>query len=71
MYHPFRTKEATPMTESGLMTAYINPNSVDQFRSIPGYAGAMIFGFEEQANVDLMGVLVDAWYGPGNWNPPS
>jgi hypothetical protein len=35
-----------------------------------GYAGAMVFAFEEQANVNLMGVLVDAWYGGGNWNPP-
>jgi hypothetical protein len=34
-----------------------------------GYAGAMIFGFEEQSNVELMGRLVNAWYGPGNWNP--
>ena len=36
-----------------------------------GYAGVMIFGFEEQSNVDLMGDLVNAWYGPGNWNPPE
>jgi hypothetical protein len=31
----------------------------------------MIFGFEEQANVDLMGELVNDWYASGNWNPPS
>jgi hypothetical protein len=31
----------------------------------------MLFGFEEQSNVDLMGDLVNAWYGPGNWNPPA
>ena len=36
-----------------------------------GYAGFMMFGFAEQANVEFMGVLVDAWYGPGNWNPPK
>jgi len=36
-----------------------------------GYAGLMIFGFEVQDNVDLMGQLVDDWYGPGNWNPPA
>jgi hypothetical protein len=33
-----------------------------------GYAGAMVYGFEEKSNVDLMGKLVNAWYGPGNWN---
>jgi hypothetical protein len=33
-----------------------------------GYAGIMIFGFENQANVDLMGTLVNDWYGEGNWN---
>jgi hypothetical protein len=31
----------------------------------------MIFGFEAQDNVDLMGQLVDDWYGSGNWNPPT
>lgn len=35
-----------------------------------GYAGAMMFAFEEQSNIDLMGELVNDWYGPGNWNPP-
>jgi hypothetical protein len=33
-----------------------------------GYAGAMIFAFEEQSNIDLMGQIVNDWYGPGNWN---
>ncbi len=32
------------------------------------YAGMMIFAFEDQSNVDLMGTLVNDWYGPGNWN---
>src|SRR5581483_6644060 len=36
-----------------------------------GYAGFMIFGFEDQANVDLTGTLVNDWYGAGNWNPPT
>ena len=36
-----------------------------------GYAGVMVFGFEEQSNVDLLGDLVNAWYGAGNWNPPG
>jgi Glycosyl hydrolases family 18 len=33
-----------------------------------GYAGVMVYGFEDQTNVSLMGDLVNAWYGPGNWN---
>jgi len=36
-----------------------------------GYAGIMVYAFESQANVDLMGQLVNDWYGPGNWNPPK
>lgn len=32
-----------------------------------GFGGVMIFGFESQANVDLMGDLVNDLYGPGNW----
>jgi len=32
-----------------------------------GYAGVMLYGFEDQTGVDLMGDLVDDWYGPGNW----
>lgn len=33
-----------------------------------GYGGVMIFGFENDANVTLMGQLVNDLYGPGNWN---
>ncbi len=36
-----------------------------------GYAGAMVYAFEDPANVDLMGQIVNAWYGPGNWNAPA
>ena len=36
-----------------------------------GYAGVMLFEFEARSGVDFMGELVNAWYGPGNWNPPS
>jgi hypothetical protein len=32
-----------------------------------GYAGVMIYGFEARTGVDLMGYLVDSWYGRGNW----
>ena len=35
------------------------------------YAGVMVFGFEDQANVDLTERLVNDWYGPGNWNVVS
>jgi hypothetical protein len=33
-----------------------------------GYAGVMVFAFETTDNVTLMGTLVDALLGPGNWN---
>lgn len=36
-----------------------------------GYAGFMVYDFENPANQDLMGTLVDLWCGPGNWNPAS
>lgn len=32
-----------------------------------GFGGVMIFGFESQANVTLMGQLINDLYGPGNW----
>jgi len=33
-----------------------------------GYGGIMIYAFEEQSNIDLMGTLVNDLYGQGNWN---
>lgn len=36
-----------------------------------GYVGYMIFAWGESGNTQLMGTLVDAWMGPGNWNPSS
>ena len=33
-----------------------------------GYGGIMILGFENPSNVELMGELVNDWYGSGNWN---
>ena len=38
-----------------------------QWLRAQGYAGIMLYGFEEQSGVKLMGSLVDAWYGPRNW----
>jgi hypothetical protein len=35
------------------------------------YGGAMMFEFNAQANIDLMGQIVNDWYGPGNWNKTS
>jgi hypothetical protein len=32
-----------------------------------GYAGLMLYGFEDQGGVKLMSNLVGAWYGPGSW----
>ena len=48
-----------------------DPGEDVQWLQEHGYAGFMVFGFDDQANVDLTGTLVNAWYGPGNWNPPS
>ena len=33
-----------------------------------GYEGVMVFAFQDPSNVDLMGKLVNALYGPGNWS---
>jgi hypothetical protein len=48
-----------------------DPSADVQWVKDNGYAGLMIFGFEVQDNVDLMGQLVNDWYGAGNWNPPT
>jgi hypothetical protein len=48
-----------------------NPAQDVQWLKSNGYGGAMIFGFEEDVNVNLMGTIVNGWYGPGNWNPPG
>lgn len=48
-----------------------DPTSYVQWVQANGYAGAMVYAFEQQANVDLMGQIVNAWYGVGNWNPPA
>lgn len=33
-----------------------------------GYEGVMVYGFQDQSNVTLLGSLVNDWYGDGNWN---
>lgn len=33
-----------------------------------GYAGVMAYAFQDEVNQELLGTLVDAWVGPGNWN---
>jgi hypothetical protein len=42
-----------------------------QWLRYQGYAGVMVYGFEDQSGVNLMGNLVGAWYGPGNWSKAS
>jgi hypothetical protein len=32
-----------------------------------GYAGIMVYSFENAASQQMMGQLVDGWMGPGNW----
>ena len=36
-----------------------------------GYAGFMVYAFENPANQAYLGTLVDDWMGPGNWNKNS
>ena len=48
-----------------------DPNQNVQWLKDNSYAGVMIYAFEDSSNVDLMGQLVNDWYGPGNWNPPT
>lgn len=68
---------AAGMTASSVSKSYWNqslPPSLDddvQWIKAHGYGGCMVFGFEEEANVNLMGELVNALYGPGNWNHVS
>jgi hypothetical protein len=33
-----------------------------------GYAGVMVYAFQDDPNPSLIGGLVDDWSGPGNWN---
>src|SRR6185436_6420652 len=49
----------SPSSDPGADVEWIKSN---------GYGGVMIFSFETQAYVDLMGELVNDLYGPGNWN---
>lgn len=36
-----------------------------------GYGGVMVYPFQVSDSQDLMGVLVNDWMGPGNWNKAS
>ena len=40
-----------------------------QWLKTNGYAGYMVYAWGESGNTQLMGTLVNAWMGPGNWNP--
>ncbi|WKL45887.1 glycosyl hydrolase family 18 protein [Flavobacterium pectinovorum] len=33
-----------------------------------GYEGVMVYAFQQQSNIDLLGDLVNDWNGAGNWN---
>lgn len=36
-----------------------------------GYAGVMVYAFEQKVNQQLLGELVNAWGGPGSWQPTA
>jgi hypothetical protein len=46
---------------------YVDPTAAAWVQQ-QGYAGFMAYSFEGQAGQDVMGQLVNAWMGPGNWN---
>lgn len=46
-----------------------DPTGDIQWLKTNGYAGYMVYAWGESGNTALMGTLVDAWMGPGNWNP--
>ena len=45
-----------------------SPQIAVQWLKAKGYGGVMVFNFENPANIQLMGILVSALYGPENWN---
>lgn len=45
-----------------------NPEADVQWLKGNGYAGAMVFAFQDAANQKLTQRLLTAWYGPGGWN---
>ncbi|MGE0143670.1 MAG: glycosyl hydrolase family 18 protein [Planctomycetota bacterium] len=58
-----------PRVAMGYWNQQLPPSWSDDVRWIMAhqYGGCMVFGFEDEANVNLMGKLVDELYGPGNW----
>lgn len=48
----------------------LSPNPCDDVAWLKtnGYEGVMVYAFQEDQNATLLGTLVDAWCGPGNWN---
>lgn len=71
MLPPYATAGMAPATVSKGYWSSQPPASVSEdvaWIKDNGYGGVMIFGFENEANVDLMGELVNDLYGPGNWN---
>jgi hypothetical protein len=48
-----------------------DPGPAIEWLKSNGYAGFMVYDFENPDNQALMGQLVDDWCGPGNWNKTS
>jgi hypothetical protein len=54
----------------GFWTDQASPNPVQDVAWLKanGYEGVMVYAFEAPQNAALLGTLVNAWCGPGNWN---
>jgi len=54
----------------GYQAGYSPPDPSSQIAWLKqgGYAGFMVYDFENAANQALLGKCVNAWCGPGNWN---
>lgn len=53
---------------SGQMSPSRPPSSDVSWLKENNYEGVMVYAFQEQPNIDLLGELVNDWNGNGNWN---
>jgi len=57
----------------GFWSGNPSPNPSQDVKWLKGnsYGGAMVYAFQDQPNIDLLGNLVNDWNGSGNWNKIS
>ncbi|TDW47226.1 glycosyl hydrolase family 18 (putative chitinase) [Flavobacterium sp. 270] len=61
---------ATDTLVCGFWSGQPSPSPADDVSWLKtnGYEGVMVYAFQEQSNIDLLGSLVNDWNGNGNWN---